>query len=266
VSNEEKEPAAEETRGPDPIKKITRIVLLGLVVYVGFYIFADRKTPYTDQGRVQALVTPIVPRVAGHLTQIDVRLHSVVDEGDPMFVIDKRPYEVAVLQAEANLDLVGQQVGSQMATVKSATARLGVARAQLDRAQRNYARTKTILDNNPGALSQADKDRAETGLDQAIERVSSAEADLERAREQLGVEGPQNAQLRVALATLEQAQLDLAFTEIFAPDRGIIESFNVYRGRRPGGIRPRRGARTHLQGSGTQRGAGSKHDWSHQPR
>ena len=109
MSNEEKEAAVEEKRGQDPIKKITRIVLLVLVVYVGFYILADRKTPYTDQGRVQALVTPIVPRVAGHLTQIDVRLHSVVEEGDPMFVIDKRPYEVAVLQAEANLDLVGQQ-------------------------------------------------------------------------------------------------------------------------------------------------------------
>ena len=71
-----------DTGGPDPIRKITRIVLLVGAVYVGFYIAGDRLAPYTDQARVQALVTPIVPRVAGHLTAVDVRLHSVVEHGD----------------------------------------------------------------------------------------------------------------------------------------------------------------------------------------
>jgi len=220
-------PPAKENAGSDPIRKITRIVLALLVVYFVIYVLADRKTPYTDQGRVQALVMPIAPRVAGYLTEVDVRLHSVVEQHDRMFLIDRRPYELAVLQAEANLDAVGQQVGAQTASVKSATAQLGVAKAQLDRAQRNFARTKTILENNPGALSQADKDRAETALDQALERVASAEANLQRSKEQLGAEGPENAQFRVAVAALEQAQLDLAFTEILAPDDGILESFNV---------------------------------------
>jgi len=222
--------AAEEATakaGPDPIRKITRIVLLAGAVYLGFYIAGDRLTPYTDQARIQTLVTPIVPRVAGHLTAVDVRLHSVVETGDRMFQIDPRPFRIAVLTAEANLDLAAQHVGAQTATVKSATARLGVARAQLDRAQRNYSRTKNIVEYNPGALSQADRDRAETGLDQALERVTSSEAELQRAREQLGAEGPENPQLRVAVAALEQAQFDLAFTDIIAPDHGIIESFNV---------------------------------------
>jgi multidrug resistance efflux pump len=214
-------------RGPDPIRRITRIVLLAGAVYLGFYIAGDRLTPYTDQARIQALVTPIVPRVAGHLTAVDIRLHSVVENGDRMFQIDPRPFRFAVLTAEANLDLAAQHVGAQTATVKSATARLGVARAQLDRAQRNYSRTKNIVEYNPGALSQADRDRAETGLDQALERVTSSEAELQRAREQLGAEGPDNPQLRVAVAALEQAQFDLAFTDIIAPDHGIVESFNV---------------------------------------
>lgn len=213
--------------GPDPIRKITRIALLVGVVYLGFYIAGDRLAPATDQARVQVLVTPIVPRVAGHLTAVDVRLHSVVEHGDRMFQIDPRPFRIAVLTAEANLDLAGQQVGAQTATVKTATAQLGVARAQLDRAQRNYTRTKNIVEYNPGALSQADRDRAETGLDQALERVTSAEAELQRAREQLGVEGPENPQLRVAVAALEQAQFDLAFTDVIAPDHGVVESFNV---------------------------------------
>jgi multidrug resistance efflux pump len=211
----------------DPIRRITLIVLLLALAFFVWYVLADRLTPYTDQARIQALVTPIVPRVSGYVTKVDVRLHSVVQEGDLVFQIDTRPYELAVRSAEANLDLAAQQVGAQTATVKSATAGLGVARAQLDRAQRNYDRTQRILASNPGALSQADKDRAETALDQALERVRSAEADLQRAKEQLGAEGSENAQLRAAIVALEQAQLDLAFTSIHAPDQGAIESFNV---------------------------------------
>jgi len=214
-------------KSSNPIRRVTQVVLAVLGVYFILHILADRLTPYTDQARVQSLTTPIVPRVAGYLTEVDVRLHSAVESGDRMFVIDPRPYRIALQKAEANVDLAAQQIGAQSATVKSAAAQLGVARAQLDRAQRNYSRTQTILQSNPGALSQADKDQSETALDQALERVTSAEASLQRAREQLGAEGSENAQLRNALAALEQAQLDLEYTEIIAPSRGVIESFNV---------------------------------------
>jgi multidrug resistance efflux pump len=211
----------------DPIRRVTRIVLIVCAVIFVWYLFADRLTPYTDQARVTGLIVPIVPRVAGYLTEVNVRLHSVVEENDLLFQIDARPYELAVRSAEANLDNAAQQVGALSATVKSAVGRVGVAKAQLDRAQRNYNRTQAILDQNPGALSQADRDRAETSLAQAVERLSSAEADLDKAKEQLGVVGPENPQLRAAVAAFEQAQLDLTFTTLRAPTTGAIESFNV---------------------------------------
>ena len=227
ATNKTKQESVEPPPPKDRIRLITRVVFAIALIYFVWYVAADRLTPYTAQARVQALVTPIVPRVSGHLTQVEVRLHSHVRSGELMFQIDPRPYELAVRSAEANLDMAAQQVGAQAETVKSATAQLGVARSQLDRAQRNYNRTKGILAHNPGALSQADKDRAETSLDQALARVTSAEADLQRAKEQLGAEGPENPQLRAALAALESAQLDLAFTSILAPHDGVVESFNV---------------------------------------
>ncbi|UCH84427.1 MAG: HlyD family secretion protein [Candidatus Latescibacterota bacterium] len=211
----------------DPIRRITAIVLAVCLVILIWYVLSDRLTPHTDQAKVVALVVPIVPQVSGYLTEVDVRLHSVVNADDRLFQIDKRPYELAVRSAEANLDRAAQQVGARTATVKSAAARLGVAKAQLDRAQRNYNRTQQVLENNPGALSQADWDRAETSLAQAVERVASSEADLETAKEQLGAVGPDNPDLRSAIVALEQAQLDLAFSTIYAPSRGVIESFNV---------------------------------------
>ncbi len=211
----------------DPIRRVTQIVLIVCLIVFVYYLMADRLTPYTDQARVRALIVPVVPRVSGYLTEVNVFLHSVVNEGDVLFRIDPKSYELVVRQAEANLDNAAQQVGALTATVKAAAGQLGVARAQLDRAQRNYNRTQQILAKNPGALSQADRDRTETGLAQAVERVTSAEANLDKAKQQLGTTGPDNPQLRAAIANLEQAQLNLAFTTLYAPTRGVIESFSL---------------------------------------
>jgi len=224
-------PTAEKAAGKgakkDPVRTVTRAVLILCAVLFVWYLIADRLTPYTDQARISTLTVPLTPRVSGFLSQVNVRLHSVVDVDSTLFVLDQRPLLLAIDTAEANLELATQSVGAGSATVKAAAARLGVAHAQLDRAQRNYNRTQQVRTENPGALSQADWDRTETALAQASERVASSEADLEKAKEQLGNAGPGNPQIRAAIAALEQAQLDLAFSTVHAPYRGVVESFNV---------------------------------------
>jgi multidrug resistance efflux pump len=192
-----------------------------------WYILSDRHAPYTDQARINGLMIPIVPRVSGSLTGIHVRLHESIKVGDTLFQIDKRPFILAVGKAEADLENTAQSVASKTASVKSSAGRLGMARAQLDRAQRNWTRVENVMAENPGALSQSDRDQAETSLSQATEQVASAEADLERAQQSLGFSGDANAQFRSAVKVLEQAQLDLAYTAIIAFAEGYIESFSI---------------------------------------
>ncbi len=220
-------PDSAKKKKTDPVKILTRVVLILSIVIFTWYVLSDRHTPYTDQGTIKGLAIPVAPRVSGYLTKINVNLHSKVKAGDVIFQLDKRPFEIALKTAEANLENTAQQVGARSATVKSSAANLGVARAQLDRAQRNYDRVQSVLEENPGALSQADRDRAETSLMQATERVTSAQANLERDQQQLGISGEKNAQFRASLAALEQAQLDLEFSTVYAPADGIIDSYNV---------------------------------------
>jgi multidrug resistance efflux pump len=219
--------ASDEAPRQSPVRRVTQIVLIICVVVFVWYIRADRFTPYTDQATVRSVIVPLVPQVAGYLTEVNVRLHSRVSENDVLFRIDHRKYELAVKIAEADVDRATQEMGARGATVKSAAARVGVARAQLDRAQRNYNRTERILEDNPGALSQADRDRTETSLAQATENLAFAEADLDKANEQLGTFGPENPTLRRSLNTLEQSNLDLEWATIRAPSGGVIESFNI---------------------------------------
>lgn len=230
------EPAEESPDAQSPASKSSKartltitVLLICLLIFI-WYLRADRFTPYTDQARVNSLTIPLVSQVAGYVTDVRIRLHSRVEAGDTLFVVDRRKYQLGVDQAEANLDRAAQSVGAGTATVKAATAQLGAARARLDRAQRNFDRTQKVLQDNPGALSQADRDRAETSLTQAVEGVATAEANLEKATEALGQTGPDNADLRLAIAGLDHAQLDLAFSNIIAPYAGVIESFNIDEG------------------------------------
>lgn len=209
------------------IKKVSLVVLLITVVFFIWYVSADRHTPYTDQARIQGLITPVSPRVSGFVTEVNIQLHSRVKAGDVLFQLDRRPFEIAIEIAEAEIDNTTQSVAASSASVKSSAGKLGVAKAQLDRAQRNWDRVQRVMKENEGALSEADKDQSETALLQAIEQVASAEASLERAKQSLGESGPDNPKIRRAIQNLEQAQLELEFSTVVAPTDGVIESFDI---------------------------------------
>ncbi len=210
-----------------PIKPVTYVVLAICVILLVWYLASNRHTPYSNNGRLSTLVVPIVPKVSGYLEGIYVGLHSQVNEGDTLFQIDKKIFQLAVESAEANIERATQQMGFEGAGIKSAAGRLGMANAQLDGAQRNYDRVKTVFAENPEALSLYDRDAAETALASAVENVASAEADLEKAKQQLGSYGEDNANLKIALSNYQTALLSLKYSTLKAPSDGVIESFNL---------------------------------------
>ena len=218
---------SEETPKKSPIKLITTIVFLISLLFFTWYILAERHTPYTDQARIKGLITPVTPRVSGNVTKINVRLHKKIQEGDTLFELDKKPFLIAIAKAEANIENTTQSVSASGSTVKSAKGKLGVATAQLERAERNWKRVEKVMKENSGALSANDVDQAETSYLQAIEQVASAEANLERSRQSLGDSGPDNPKIRAARNDLEQAKLNLEFATVTAPTNGVIESFNI---------------------------------------
>ena len=211
----------------NPVTLITFLVLAFCAALFVWHLMADRFTPYTDQARVEAFAVPVVPQVSGYLVEIPVALHERVEGDQVLAQIDREPFELAVRSARAALANSGQQVGAQTAGVESAAGRLGIARARLERAQRNYDRVQRVSERNPGALSEADRDRADASLAQAQSQLISAEAELERAKQTLGSPGPDNPMIESAVAALETAEFNLAQTTITAPSQGLIESFQL---------------------------------------
>ncbi len=212
----------------DPVRRFTWILSGVVVVLFVWYVFADRFAPWTDQSRVQAWIVPITPKVSGKVKAVKVFQDQFVKASDLLVKIDPDEYELAVQRAEAALELAAQGIGADTATVDTAQAKLVEAKVNLAELEVQVARIEAVA--KKGAISKAEADRARAERAKARAQVKSAEAELEKAKRQLGTEGEDNPKIRDALAALGQARIDLADTEIRAPTDGGITNLKIDEG------------------------------------
>src|SRR5713101_1566754 len=66
--------------------------------------------PQTDDATVRANFVGITAQVSGHIVDLRVRDNQLVAAGELLFVIDPRPYEIALARARAALALTGKEV------------------------------------------------------------------------------------------------------------------------------------------------------------
>ena len=209
----------------DPVRKITKYVLIITALIFVWYIVADRHAPWSDQARVQTYVIPIVPQVSGRVTEVLVKQDQIVSPGDILFKIDPSDYELAVENAEAALELAGQEIGAGMASVVTAQAQLVVAETNVEHVNAQSARVFEMEEKN--VLSHSDGDKARAAIKQSKAQVVSAKANLDKAKQALGKEGNENPRSRSAMAQLKKAQLDLSRTVVIAPSKGGITNLQI---------------------------------------
>ena len=209
----------------DPVKKITRYFLFVTAFVLIWYIIADRHAPWSDQARVQTYIIPIVPQVSGRITQVHVTQDQIVEAGDVLFEIDTSDYQLAVENAEASLELTGQEIGAGMAAVVTAQAQLVVAETNVEHVKAQSARVFEMEEKN--VLSHSDGDKARAAIKESEAQVVSANANLDKAKQALGPEGNKNPRIRAAMAKLKKAQLDLSRTQIVAPGKGGITNLQI---------------------------------------
>jgi multidrug resistance efflux pump len=219
-----------EDNKSDPVRKWTFILLgLCLVLFL-YYMVSDRLTPYTAQARVHALVVPIAPEVSGTVTDVMVTSNQAVDVGDLLFRLDEERYQLAVETAEASLQSARQATGASAANVDASEAQLVSARAGLLQAKQDATRLRRIKQEDPGAISERRIEIAEASYAASQGRLQAAQANLERARQDLGEEGEANSRILQAQAALDQAVINLQRTSVRAPDAGVVTDVRVDRG------------------------------------
>lgn len=214
----------------DPVRRWTLIILAVCAVLMIYYLVADRITPYTSQARVNALVIPIASEVSGTVVDVVVARNQGVAAGDLLFQVEPDRYALAVNTAKANLQSARQATGASTANINAAEAQVISAIAIRLRAKQDIVRLRRIKKEDPGAISDRRIELAEATYTAGKASVIAAEANLERARQDLGETGDENFRILQAQADLEQAELNLVRTSVLSPDKGVVTDVRVNRG------------------------------------
>jgi membrane fusion protein (multidrug efflux system) len=224
-----------------PRSKLPLIILAIVVVLaaiVGFiYWFLHRNDMSTDDAYTDGNVVTMVPKVSGYVVALYIDDNSRVRKGDLLLKIDPRDYQTSVEQAVAQLALARAQL-------KSAQEALTIARvqypAQLASAQaQQQAALASLRDADASYRRQHEVDQRATtqeNIDQSTSQQQSALSSLENARAQVRIASlvPQQivqaaltvtqreAAVQQAQAQLDQANLNLSYTEVRSPTDGFI--------------------------------------------
>jgi multidrug resistance efflux pump len=209
--------------------------------------------PWTRDGQVRAEVVQVTPRISGPIVNLPIKDNQFVKAGDLLFEIDPRTFAASLDQAKAQYDMTDDSYRAQEKQIEGAEAQIEASRAQIRQAESSikqldaqiikdkaeFERQQDLLPKR--ATSQKSVDRARANYDVSLEQregalatlaqahasLAGAEADLAENLAKLGATGDANANLRQAKAAMEQAALNLEFTQVRAPVDGYVTNLNL---------------------------------------
>jgi HlyD family secretion protein len=190
------------------------IVVVAIFAVVAGYVYWSRAAHETNGGYVTELVergaiastvtatgtvNPVTTvqvgtYVSGPIQALDVDFNSPVKKGQRVAKIDPAPFQVKVERAEADL--------------ATAHAKVQKAQADLQLKQLTLNRNRELRGKN--MIAQLDLDTAKTDYDQAQAQLALEEAGVRQAE-----------------ALLQEARINLAYTDIRSPVDGVVVSRDV---------------------------------------
>lgn len=242
-----------DVNGPSPVaparRRRPRILLVLAIVVLGgaglTYYVSRMGVESTDDAFTDGHAIPIAPKVAGYVRTLAVTDNQQVKAGQLLMEIDPRDFQVARDKAASTLSLAEAQLESARlaaemarttfpADLASAEAERDAAAATLTKTQADLARQKRV---DIRATTQQDIDAATAAERSAQASLADAEAKLRKAR----LVAPNiataeaavkqiDAQVAQARADLAQADLNLTYTHVTAPEDGWVTKRNVEAG------------------------------------
>jgi membrane fusion protein (multidrug efflux system) len=189
------EAAKKKRRTPVLVGAIILVVLIVVAVVVGGYILIDSiNYVSTDDASISGDRVNLAAKVLGRIKSVLVNEGDTVSAGQPLILLDDADLRAQETQAAASLNYAKQNIV--------------LARVNLERAQEDYTRAKTLFD--AGAATRENYDHALKALDSAQAQYSIAQAQIETSQAQLGV-----------------IETQLLNTKITAPINGTIAKQNL---------------------------------------
>ncbi|PQP01562.1 hemolysin D [Pseudomonas frederiksbergensis] len=223
----------EQARPDAPIKKPFRqkfrsLLIVGLPVLFAALGYARYQAGEafisTDNAYARVAKASINARISGQVVEIAVEDNQPVHKGQMLFRIDPKPFQIAVDRAQAQLSVARLRIDGLKAGYRQQQAELQSAKESADFDQREFARKKALVATE--FVSRAIYERADTDLKVARQRIASIEQQIASTVVALNgnpdIEADNHPTVREAKAQVDEAQLYLSYTTVYAPDDGIV--------------------------------------------
>jgi len=183
---------------------------------------ADIYTEYPAQTYARNMVE-VRGRVEGYIEKWLFRPGQEVQAGQPLYILDLRPFQAQVQQAqgnlkqsEADLDFARRQV-----SLLQAEANLTAAQANLVKAQQDYDRLKPLVESDAAARQDLDAATAALSAAQASVRANQANVEQTRLSTETQIQSTEG-KVHANRGALETTELNLKYGTITAPIGGLI--------------------------------------------
>ena len=235
--------------GPAKPRSKKPLIILGAVVVVAAIVafifwFAYRNQVSTDDAYTDGNVITMAPKVSGYVVELLIDDNSRVRKGELLLRIEPQDFQTARTAALSQLALAKAQLKTAETALRiarvqypaqlvSAEAQKQSAAAILVQAQASYARQHevdrraTTQENIDTSTSQQ---LSNANLRSAQAQVAIAGLVPEQIQQAMNAVAEKTAQIQQAESQLEQADLNLSYTEIRSPSDGFITMRSVQRG------------------------------------
>ncbi len=232
---------APSNRGRIVLVIVAIVALLGITWGVKQWLYGSTHES-TDNAQVDGHLVPVLAKVSGYVTAVNVAENNSVRNDSTLVRIDEREYAVKLAQADADLAAARAAAGGSgvegqaQAMVQNATgqrealdANIVAARANATKAESDLARMRELVAKQ--IVSRQQLDAAQAAADAARAQLSSAQRSAGAAgagvvNAQAGVRLAQ-ARLAGAQASRDNAQLQLSYTRVTSPVSGIVSRKQV---------------------------------------
>ena len=181
----------------------------------------------TDDAQIEGYIDAVSSRINGTVVRVAVDDNQSVKAREILVQLDPLDYQVAAEQARANLAQAEAQVTIARQNYVAAQAQVRQAEAADVRAQHDARRYRALLGEKVASEEQYDQ-----YVSAANVSVATVEADRAAASAAERTIASKEADLLASRAMLDQALLNLSYTNINAPADGIVGKRTVQLGQR----------------------------------
>lgn len=197
--------------------------LLILIIILAVYWF-NRGLISTDDAYVKAANASINSNVPGQVAVIYVHDNQIVKRDDPLFRLDRRPYQLAVARAKAELNNARLNTHALKTAYQERIAEVNEAQDRVIYEQQEFQRQQKMAASGLASAMQLNK--AKNAFNSAQQQLIAKQQQQANVLAQLNnnaqVASNQLPSVQAALANFHQALLNLSYTEIKAPMDGIV--------------------------------------------